>query len=87
MYKKLKKIMTFPVYFTFKIICFNKKNAEKNILNIFKKIKIKIHKKNIYYSTQKKYISFSITIYAKKFKCIKYIYENVGILKFVKIIL
>ncbi|CAL4323766.1 UPF0250 protein YbeD [Buchnera aphidicola (Chaitophorus populicola)] len=87
MYKKLKKILKFPMYFTFKIICLNKKNLEKEIFNIFKKKKIMIQKKNIYYSKKKKYISFSLTIYAEKFKYIKYIYKKVGILKFVKMVL
>ncbi|CAL4323504.1 UPF0250 protein YbeD [Buchnera aphidicola (Chaitophorus sp. 3695)] len=87
MYKKLKKIIKFPLYFTFKIICFNKKNIEKDIFKIFQKKKIKIEKKNIHYSKKKKYISFSLTIYANKFKYIEYIYKKVGILKSVKMIL
>lgn len=87
MCKKLKKFLKFPVYFTFKVICFNKKNVEKKILKVFEKKKIIIQKKNIYFSQNKKYISFSLTIYVKKFKYIKYIYKKVGIIKFVKIIL
>ncbi|WP_343187697.1 DUF493 family protein [Buchnera aphidicola (Periphyllus koelreuteriae)] len=86
MYKKLKKLLKFPINFTFKIICLNKKNMKKKILKIIKKKLLKIKKKNINFSKNKKYFSYSITIYFKKFKDIKYIYKKIGKLKFVKIV-
>ncbi|CAL4323518.1 UPF0250 protein YbeD [Buchnera aphidicola (Periphyllus testudinaceus)] len=86
MYKKLKKLLKFPINFTFKIICFNEKKNKYKILKIIKKKKLKIIKYNINLSQKKTYISYSITIYFKKFYEIKYIYKKIGNLKFVKMI-
>ncbi|NIG99362.1 MAG: DUF493 family protein [Buchnera aphidicola (Periphyllus acericola)] len=87
MYKKLKKLLNFPTKFTFKIICFNKKNVEKKIFYILKKKKIKIEKKNIIFSKNKKYLSISIKIFCNNFNSIKFIYKNISKLNFIKIIL
>ncbi|CAL4323498.1 DUF493 family protein [Buchnera aphidicola] len=86
MYKKIEKILNFPTLFMFKIICFNKKNIIKKINFILNKKKIIIQKKKIKMSAKKKYLSYEIIIYAKDFHEIKYVYENIGYMKFVKII-
>jgi putative lipoic acid-binding regulatory protein len=86
MYKKLKKILNFPTLFTFKIICFNKKDIIKNINCILKKKKIFITNKRIKLSKEKKYLSYEIIIKTGNFNEIKYIYKKVSCLKFVKII-
>lgn len=87
MYKKLKELIKFPTYFTFKIICFNKINTIKKINKKIKDKKIKIKEKKICFSKNKKYFSYSVKIYSKKFKQIEYLYKKIGKIKYVKIIL
>ncbi|CAL4322934.1 DUF493 family protein [Buchnera aphidicola] len=87
MFNKLKKLIKVPCYFNFKIIGYNKNNIKKKILKLIKKKKIKkfnIKKKNSY---KNKYISFSVTIYIKKFKNIIYFYKNFKKIYNVKIVL
>ncbi|CAL4323394.1 DUF493 family protein [Buchnera aphidicola] len=86
MYKKLKKILNFPTLFTFKIICFNKKNIMKKIDLKIQKKKIVVKRKKFKVSKKEKYLSYEIKIEAKNFLEIKYIYKKISHLKFVKII-